>query len=109
MALENFDVLDCINAATQWDDPPQINYRWIGAVCKAAALVKAGMLKTLSTDGRDYAERVKRLEAALEELKRVSSHTCPFCGAVAPWDITHKPDCLVMKIINEALEEPSDD
>lgn len=68
-ALEDFDVLPCVNAVTQWDDPPQFDDRWVSAVCKAADLVKAGMLKTLSTDiGRAYAERLRALVEAMKNL-----------------------------------------
>ncbi len=45
------------------------------------------------------------LRGALEEIKRVSSNTCPYCGAVSPWDVTHKPDCIISKVISEALSK----
>jgi hypothetical protein len=44
-ALQNFDVLACVNEAIQWENPPPMDDRWLEAVCKAAALVKAEMLK----------------------------------------------------------------
>lgn len=66
--LENFDVLNCVNEATKWGIPPDPDDRWTYAVCKAADLVKRGMLNAFQNPAAKTGERWKALCEATQNL-----------------------------------------